>query len=249
MQSACSSLLLGARAHVSRCVTWAGKMALEYAAEMGETELLRLLDPTGANGGAVPAARREANPTRSESVDLAASTSRRFHSTPSRPRRSRGWMRTSRPPSSSAPSTAGCAARCLSFPNLAKSRQASGHQGGPADFYIVVEGALATWWSRERSNASTWWSRERSLHGGRGSARMLLHSGRGSARMFRGGRGCRRRVAEYGPGATFGKLALLYSCPCKASVIARTECVLHATEPRCLSRVRAPKVLASAHAL
>ena len=151
MQSACSSLLLGARAHVSRCVTWAGKMALEYAAEMGETELLRLLDPTGANGGAVPAARREANPTRSESVDLAASTSRRFHSTPSRPRRSRGWMRTSRPPSSSAPSTAGCAARCLSFPNLAKSRQASGHQGGPADFYIVVEGALATWWSREPS--------------------------------------------------------------------------------------------------
>ena len=142
MQSACSSLLLGARAHVSRCVTWAGKMALEYAAEMGETELLRLLDPTGANGGAVPAARREANPTRSESVDLAASTSRRFHSTPSRPGRSRGWMRTSRPPSSSAPSTAGCAARCLSFPNLAKSRQASGHQGGPADFYIVVEGAL-----------------------------------------------------------------------------------------------------------
>ena len=57
------------------------------------------------------------------------------------------------------------------------------------------------------------------------------------------------RFAEYGPGATFGKLALLYSCPCKASVIARTECVLHATEPRCLSRVRAPKVLASAHAL
>ena len=55
-------------------------------------------------------------------------------------------------------------------------------------------------------------------------------------------------VAEYGPGA-IGKLALLYSCPCKASVIARTECVLHATEPRCLSRVRAPKVLASAHAL
>ena len=56
-------------------------------------------------------------------------------------------------------------------------------------------------------------------------------------------------AAEYGPGATFGKLALLYSCPCKASVIARTECVLHATEPRGLSRVRAPKVLASAHAL
>ena len=54
--------------------------------------------------------------------------------------------------------------RTLPFlpPNLAKSRQASGHQGGPADFYIVVEGALATWWSRERSNASTWWSRERS---------------------------------------------------------------------------------------
>ena len=57
------------------------------------------------------------------------------------------------------------------------------------------------------------------------------------------------RQGRYGPGATFGKLALLYSCPCKASVIARTECVLHATEPRGLSRVRAPKVLASAHAL
>ena len=56
-------------------------------------------------------------------------------------------------------------------------------------------------------------------------------------------------VRQGRPGATFGKLALLYSCPCKASVIARTECVLHATEPRCLSRVRAPKVLASAHAL
>ena len=46
--------------------------ALEYAAEMGGPELFRLLDPNGANGGAVPAARREASPTRSESVDHAA---------------------------------------------------------------------------------------------------------------------------------------------------------------------------------
>ena len=64
-----------------------------------------------------------------------------------------------------------------------------------------------------------------------GRSGRLLHSGRGSARYM---------VVEG---------ALLYSCPCKASVIARTECVLHATEPRGLSRVRAPKVLASAHAL
>jgi hypothetical protein len=39
---------------------------------MGGPELFRLLDPNWANGGAVPAARREARPTRSESVVLVA---------------------------------------------------------------------------------------------------------------------------------------------------------------------------------
>ena len=58
-------------------------------------------------------------------------------------------------------------------------------------------------------------------------------------------------LAEYGPGATYSNLALVYSCSCKASVIARTECVLHASVLQATERevFRAPKVLAAAHAL
>ena len=53
------------------------------------------------------------------------------------------------------------------------------------------------------------------------------------------------KVAEY------SKLAIVYSCSCKASVIARTDGVLHATVLQATERevFRAPKVLAAAHAL
>ena len=39
-----------------------------------------------------------------------------------------------------------------------------------------------------------------------------------------------RQVTEYGPGATFGELALMYNCPRKASIIARTDVTLFGIE-------------------
>ena len=154
----------------------AGNTALEYAAEMGGPELFRLLDPNGANGGAVPAARREASPTRSESVDLAAVV--HFSTIPQH----------AKPPESIARLDANLEASFLfrsldggmrrALPFHPKSRQVSESSCRTIRSTPIYVGFLRRG-RRERSSAS--W---RPPPPG-------------------------AKVAEYGPGATFGKLALM----------------------------------------
>ncbi len=66
----------------------------------------------------------------------------------------------------------------------------------------------------------------------------VLESGAADALLLRPGDAAPRRVAAYGPGASFGELALLYSAPRAATVRSTAPCALWVAERAVVMRLK-----------
>ncbi len=199
------SMLLGAGADPTlRDV--AGKSAVEYAAEMDEPELLQLIDPTGSLGAARRAAPRARAPR---------ATPRRGSVSSESINPAEEVDLASIPQHAKAPETVARLDEYLEASFLFRSLDGA-----------TRHALLLSMVPREHTAGD-----HVIVQGDPGDLFYIVDEGR--LECFVAAEGAPppgAKVTEYGPGSTFGELALMYNCPRKASIIAASDCVLYGIE-------------------